>query len=65
MEYQIDDRVETQHGEGTVVMLEQLKGVTRYGVRLDTNPFAFTPVFYWPHLIEKIPQDEGTIKEVA
>jgi hypothetical protein len=65
MKYQIDDRVQTQHGQGTVVMLEQLKGVTRCGINLDVNPFNFTPVFYWPHLIEKIDQDEEMIKKVA
>ena len=42
----IGDRVKTPDGEGILKDIQEYKGFKRYGVRLDNNPFNFSPVYY-------------------
>ena len=43
----IGTRVTTPDGPGSIVAIEQFTKTTRYGVRLDSNPFASIPVPYY------------------
>ncbi len=52
MKVQINDEVMTPHGLGKVVEIEPLSKTERYGVELNSSPFNFSPVFYWPQRIK-------------
>jgi len=42
----IGDRVKTPDGEGVIKDIQEYKGFKRYGIKLDNNPFNFSPVYY-------------------
>lgn len=52
----ISKQVNTPNGRGVVVCTDPCTDLLverRYGVELETNPFAFSPVYYWENeLIE-------------
>lgn len=54
MRIRINSRVVTPIGPGTVVKIDNNDGrVKRYGIELDTNPFNFTPVYYWENEVKQ------------
>jgi hypothetical protein len=46
MRFKTNNRVVTMHGLGTVVSIDEGRCI-RYAVKLDQNPFNFSPVYYW------------------
>ena len=55
MELKLNDRVSTPHGSGVLVDKEGIDNRSkRYGVYLDTDPFGFQPVYYWPHEVREL-----------
>lgn len=51
-------RVNTKYGAGTVVAFEHYSridgGITRYGIKLDNNPFSYEPAYFWHYELQQI-----------
>lgn len=41
----------TEFGKGVIVDIEVYNRFSRYGVKLDNNPFRFTPVYFFEYEI--------------
>lgn len=50
----IGDSVKTSEGMGIIIDKEISNHITRYGVKLDNNPFDFSPAYYYKTELELI-----------
>ena len=50
----VGDRVKTSEGMGVIESIEYSRNVVRYGVKLENNPFEFSPVYYNRNELEVI-----------
>lgn len=54
----LGDRVVTKYGEGVVVDSEFYSrvdgGITRWGLKLDANPFEHAVAYFWPDEISPL-----------
>lgn len=50
----VGDRINTVYGAGTIVDFEVVPGLdfSRPGVKLDENPFTFSPAYMFPKAIK-------------
>lgn len=53
MKLTLTNRVNTPHGEGEIVDFETFDS-KRVGVKLDVNPFDYSPAYYFRDQIELI-----------
>ena len=53
----IGQEIETPNGKGTIVDVEYYHrlngGINRYGVELESNPFSYSPVYYFQDELPK------------
>lgn len=55
------DIVVTPYGIGEIVDIEHYNrldgGTNRYGVKLENNPFSYSPVYFWPKELQSFKEN--------